>query len=333
MNRSQSQPDTTAEEQASLWAARLDGGNLSATDRTELDAWLAARPSHRSLLSAYCQFSTDLELLLPALPRPADLVAANSGSRARPRRRFWLAAIPLAAAAALTLILWPAGAAHQSDRFATSAAERQTVRLADGSRAELNAQTSLQVEINPHERRVRLAAGQALFTVTPDESRPFVVETPAGSVQVTGTVFEVRSESSRSLEVLVASGSVQVRPASTPEGRHFSPQSLTTGDRLSSGSGEIRKQKLSATQLEAALAWRQGQAVFADDSLAEALARFARYHGRGITAAPGAAELKLGGRFSLDDLDGFLADLENVLPVRVTRSLNGTIQVHLVDAG
>lgn len=333
MNRSQSQPDITAEEQASLWAARLDGGHLSASDRTALDAWLAAKPAHRNLLSAYCQFSTDLELLLPALPQPADLPAAKSNRRPRSRHRLWLAAIPLAAAAALAFVLWPGGAAHQSARFATSAAERQTVRLADGSRAELNAQTSVQVEINAHERRVRLAAGQALFTVTPDTGRPFIVETPAGSVQVTGTVFEVRSENSRSLEVLVASGSVQVRPASTPEGRHFSPQSLTAGDRLSAGSGEIRTQKLSATQLETALAWRQGQAVFADDSLAEALARFARYHGRGITAAPGAAELKLGGRFSLDDLDGFLADLENTLPVRVTRSLNGTIQVHLVDAG
>lgn len=325
---------TAAEEQASLWAARLDGGTLSATDRIALDEWLEAHPSHRGLLSAYCQFSTDLELLLPTLPKPAGLPAETAGKTPPPRRYlFWLAALPIAAAAALVVAFWPGTVPHQSDRFATSAAERQTIRLADGSRAELNAQTSVQVDITTKERRVRLAAGQALFTVAHDTARPFIVETPAGSVEVTGTVFEVRSENPRSLDVLVAKGSVQVRPAVSPEGRHFSPRSLMAGDRLSAGNGEIRTQTLSAAQLETALAWRHGQAVFADDRLDEALARFARYHGRGITAAPSAGELRLGGRFSLDDLEGFLAALESVLPVRVTRSLNGTIQVHLVDAG
>ena len=61
--------------------------------------------------------------------------------------------------------------------------------------------------------------------------------------------------------------------------------------------------------------------------LSAALARFARYHGRGITAAPEVANLSVGGRFSLDDLDGFLVALEAALPVRVTRGLSGTVQV------
>ncbi|MCW5550453.1 MAG: FecR domain-containing protein [Opitutaceae bacterium] len=332
MKPSASPSGTAADEQASLWAARLDGGTLSAADRIALDEWLEAHPSHRGLLSAYCQFSTDLELLLPALPKPADLPAATAGKTTPPRRNlFWLAAVPIAAA--FVFVFWPGTVPHQSDRYATSAAERQTIRLADGSRAELNALTSVQVDITARERRVRLAAGQALFTVTEDKARPFIVETPAGSVEVTGTVFEVRSENSHLLDVLVASGSVQVRPTVSPEGRHFAPRSLAAGDRLSAGNGEIRTQTLSTAQLDAALAWRHGQAVFADDRLDEALARFARYHGRGITAASGAGELRLGGRFSLDDLDGFLAALESVLPVRVTRSLSGTIQVHLVDAG
>jgi len=271
-------------------------------------------------------------LLLPDLPVATRMSAPEAGlSRISRRRLLWLTTLPLAAAAAFALIFWTGRPAQQFDRIATSAAQRQTVHFVDGSQAELNAQTSLQIEIGAHERRVRLASGQALFTVNQDPDRPFIVETPAGSVQVTGTVFEVRSESAQSLEVLVAAGSVQVRPAASADGRHFTPRQLTAGDRLTADNEGIQSQRLSIAQLEAALAWRQGQAVFADDSLAEALSRFARYHGRGITAAPGAGELRLGGRFSLDDLDGFLAALESVLPVRVSRSLNGTIQVHLVD--
>lgn len=62
--------------------------------------------------------------------------------------------------------------------------------------------------------------------------------------------------------------------------------------------------------------------------LSSALARFARYHGRGITAAPEVANLSVGGRYSLDDLDGFLSSLETFMPtVHVTRDLSGRVYV------
>jgi len=334
VNPSTTQPSPLADAQASLWAARLDGGELSAADRTALSDWLNADPAHRELLSTYCQFSADLELLLPTLPAAGQTSASEAGVPPISRRRLlWLTALPLATAAAFAVVIWTGRPAQQFDRIATSAAQRQTVHFVDGSRAELNAQTSLQIEIGAHERRVRLASGQALFTVSRDLGRPFIVETPAGSVQVTGTVFAVRTETSNSLDVLVAEGSVQVRPVAAPDGRHLAPRRLAIGDQFTSGVHGVSQRTLSAVELESALAWRHGQVVFADTTLAEALARFARYHGRGITAAAGTTELRLGGRFSLDDLDGFLAALEDVLPVRVSRHLNGTIQVSLADAG
>ena len=67
MNNTDSTPEFDAEDQAALWAARLDGSTLSAADRAELEAWLAKDPRHRALLSQYCQFSSDLEDYLPAL--------------------------------------------------------------------------------------------------------------------------------------------------------------------------------------------------------------------------------------------------------------------------
>ena len=38
-----------------------------------------------------------------------------------------------------------------------------------------------------------------------------------------------------------------------------------------------------------------------------ALDRFAHYYDRRVIASPAAANLRVGGRFNLDDLDGFLA--------------------------
>jgi len=323
---------TAADEAASLWAARLEGSVLSAADRTDLEAWLSADPGHRGLLSQYCQFSTDLELLLPALVATGGAaLPAPTANRRRPLLGL-AAGLTLAAAAVTAFLLWTGAPAVQQESIATPVAHRHALTLADGTQVELNAQTNLRVEITAEARRVRLASGQAFFSVSRDPARPFTVETPAGSVRVTGTQFDVRAETAGSLEVLVAEGTVQVRPADPVDGRPVAPVVLTAGERLDAGPAGLRRRTLTAGELDDALAWRSGRIVFDGVPLSEALARFARYHGQGITATPEAAQLRVGGRFSLDDLNVFLTTLEEVLPVRVSRGLNGTVQVALADA-
>ena len=331
MNPSTHHSPPAAEEQASLWAARLDGSVLSATDRLALEAWLAGDPAHRRLLSNYCQFSADLEQQLPLIEGIRELSAENLTTRETAQPFPWLrwpmmAGAALTAAAAVAVVFWQARPPDEIVNLATPVAQRQELTLADGTRIELNAQTSLHIEMGRAERHVRLAGGEAFFVVSKDPARPFIIETPAGSVRVTGTKFAVRAESGPLLEVTVAEGSVQVRPGETGGGP-ARPVTLGARDRLSAGPGGVEVQALSATKLEEVLAWRQGQIVFDAAPLREALARFARYHGRGITATAEAAELRVGGRFSLDDLDGFFAALEEVLPVQVTRDLSGTVQV------
>jgi transmembrane sensor len=326
-------PSASADEQASLWAARLDGSELSAADQRELAAWLAADPAHRPLLSSYCQFSADLEQQLPLLVGVRDELAesptASKAARPSPwlRRPIWAGAT-LAAAAALAVFLWPGRPQNHSKNLGTAVAARQEFTLPDGSRVELNAQTAAVVELTATERRVRLAGGEAFFRVAKDAARPFFVETPAGSVRVTGTEFNVRTESAASLEVTVREGSVQVR-----SGGAAAPQNLTGGDRLVRDAQQVNVARLSAGQLDDTLAWREGRIVFTDTPLREALARFARYHGRTLTATEGAALKRVGGRYSLDDLDGFLAFLEETegMGLRVSRETDGAIRVRLPD--
>lgn len=320
-------PDPVTDEQAALWAARLDGSVLSAADRTALDAWLDADPAHRTALSAYCQFSADLEQQLPLLEGikdgPAGIPPALTTAQPRPWLRWPLmAGAALSAAAAVALVLWLGRPAAQFAHLATPAAHRSAITLADGTRVELNAQTSLAVELDGRERRVRLAAGEAFFTVHQDAARPFTVETPAGSVRVTGTRFNVRTEAAAPLEVTVLEGSVSARPTGA-NGAAAAPLALAAGDQLAAGTVT----HLSDDALNRALAWRAGRIVFKDTPLREALARFARYHGCGITAAPDVAELRIGSRHNLDDLDGFFSTLEEGMELKVTRNLNGTVLV------
>ena len=321
-----SQPfDPAADERAALWAARLDGSSFSAEDRAELDAWLAASPTHRTLLSQYCQFSADLEQHLPALVESGAVsmpaIASPARRRLRSWRALWVGGFLGAATAAVALTLHLSAPDIESRNVATAVAQRQALTLSDGSRIELNAHTTLRVELARDERRVRLAQGQAFFAVSKDPKRPFIVETPSGSVRVTGTSFDVRTESAASLEVTVLEGSVQVRSGSA------APFALGAYDAISVTPAGAALESLSPNALADRLAWREGRVVFNDTPLRDALARFSRYHGRNLTAAPAVADLRIGGRFSLDDLDGFFTALEAIHPVQILRDPDGSIQV------
>lgn len=327
MSRSDHRPSSAAEKQAALWAAKLDGSHLTATDRASLDAWLASDPQHRTLLSEYCQFSADLEQQLPVLVLGGMLTLPKPAPARRPRtlRRVWVAAT-MAAAAAIVAAVWVSKPKQQIETVATSVAQQRTIDLADGSRVELNARTSLLVELGASERHVRMADGEAFFTVAKDPSRPFIVETPAGSVRVTGTVFDVHAETANAFAVTVVRGSVQVRPVGTA-GSSPAPVALRANDALTCEGGQVSVRSLDRTELDDALAWRHGEVVFDGTPLDAALAKFARYHGVSVTAAPSVARLRVGGRYQLNNLDAFLTAIEAVLPVQVSRESSGAIAV------
>jgi transmembrane sensor len=310
-----------AEEQAALWAAKLDGSELDAADHAALDAWLAEHASHRDLLSRYCQFSADLEGQLPALVASGAVTMPVTKARRAPRFA-WFAGLAFAAAAAVAVVVWQGQPRLESRNVATAVAQRQSLTLADGTKVQLNAQTVLRVEMKRNERHVLLASGEAFFTVSKDPQRPFIVDTPAGSVRVTGTMFNVRSEAATQLEVTVAEGSVQVRTSETGKAAS-GPVPLTAGDRLTAGPEGPTVQALSPSAIEDALAWREGRIVFNGVPLSEAAERFARYHGRGVKVIGKAAAERVSGRYPLDDFDGFMASIESFLPIQVRSESSG----------
>ncbi len=328
MNGHTPTPGRGSDEQAALWAARLEGSALSEADRSALGAWLGEDPSHAGLLESYQQFSSDVGQLLPRLASQGLLPTAP----ARRRRSPWLLAAGGLAAAGLALAAilaaWPG---PSSESLVTTAGQRRAFTLADGSRVELNANTSLLVENGRSERRVRLANGEAFFVVSKDKDRPFIVDTPAGSVRVTGTIFNVRTQSSSDLDVTVVEGSVQVRAGSSGS-LADGPVHLGAGSELTEAPGAgVRVRALGNADVDDAVAWRRGEIVLKGAPLSEALARFAHYHGRLISASPAAASVAVGGRYHLDDLDGFLSDITRSFKVRVTQEPGGAVRVSTAD--
>jgi transmembrane sensor len=304
------------EEEASLWAARLRGRGMSDQDHAALEAWLDADPEHRHVLGRYRDLSGQLDAKLG--PVLESITVVQAGAR---RRRWRMVGKALAAAAglAIAITVW----SHRSQDFATKTAERHGATLADGSHIELNAQTSLAIDFRSGERHVRLTHGEALFSVAKDPARPFVVETPAGVVRVTGTVFNVRATHDERVEVTVLEGTVRLR-ATSPA---VADEAVTPGHQATMSSDRIALRTLPGDAAQDVAAWRLGQAIFNDTPLAEVVERFAAYQTRTVTVDPAAAELQLGGRYSLDDLDGLLRTIERLLPVRVLRGADGAVRI------
>ena len=313
------------DEQAAYWSARLEGDVLEASERAELDAWLAQSPAHRAALSDYCQFSADLEEQLPQLVASGAVKMPAPGAPTQSRSFWSLPRVSLglcAAAAAVAVGLWTVRPASPVQTIAAPIGQRSSFTLNDGTRVELNAQTSLRFVASAHERRVQLSGGEAIFMVTKDATRPFIVETTAGSVRVTGTVFNVRSDAAAgAFEVTVVEGSVEVRPANRGA---QSPFPLTANQQLTARADGVSVNPLSPVALEEALAWRRGLIVFNDVPLSEVAARFAQYHGRVITVAPELADERVGGRYALDDLMGFLSGMASALSIQLDVGADGS---------
>jgi len=333
MNEPYQFPDTATEEQASLWAARLEGKSLTAAERAELEAWLSGDPARRTALSAFCRLSSRLDRAVSELLASGSIeVHYTEEAPSRAKVAAWGLATAAMAAVAVAAAIWMFGLTGRAETLSTPSGLRQEFTLSDGTRIELNANTSVVVEVGRSERRVKLANGEAFFVVSKDKSRPFIVDTPAGSVRVTGTIFNVLTETASQLDVTVVEGSVQVKPDGAAGTQSPGPVGLGAGDKLSASAASVTLSKLTVADLDDALAWRQGKVVCNMMPLSEALALFAHYHGRSITVTPGAAALHVGGRYSLDDLDGFLAQLELVQQdhkVRVEHGSAGSIRVSL----
>lgn len=330
MNSSESRRHVLADEQAAVWAARLDGGSLEAAERAKLEAWLSESSTHRAALSDYCQLSADLEEQLPQLVASGavSLPAPSPSLRRRPKL-LRVATLALAAAAVLSVGIWVALPSPQVQNVATAVAQRRVETLADGTRVELNAHTSLRFENSTSERRVRLGGGEALFSVAKDHSRPFIVETLSGSIRVTGTVFNIRNEPAAThLQVTVLEGSVYVRPSALGDSGSAKAFSLTPGEQLTAGLSGVEVHALTRGAIDDVVAWREGAVVFKGVPLHEVAARFAHYHGRRIFVHPSVANESVGGRFGLDDFGALIAALEVALPVKVAYDVSGAVTIH-----
>jgi transmembrane sensor len=317
---------TARDEQAAYWHLKLQEPQVSAEEIQAALEW-QADPQNRAALDKVAAFWN-------AWPAGAGAPRAESPHGARLWGRISRTGWRVAAASVLELalgagfLLYPARdeiriTVHE---YATPVGQIDTVVLSDGTQVTLGGATSLHVRYAGHIRHVQLSSGEALFEVTEDAARPFIVEMPNGSVRVLGTQFNVH-RGPDAATVTVLEGNVRVTP---PEWSAGTAVELAARQQLSLGTDGRLGAVSSVNETEVG-SWRSGRLVFTEQTLRSVVADLNRYSQQPVLIGdPALAEIRISGTAKMDQFDAWLDALGTMLDVRVIRDENG---VRLDSAG
>ena len=333
-------------DEASFWFVECRGGDLQEAGRLEFDAWLRRSPEH---LRAYLEVAAlwnagpsldptnkwDAETLIAEAARDpdnvvalnqyaADATAQTSLSRPAvhndpPRKRrfvqlpgrgaFILAASLAGVLSAVAVWFW---LLMSPSVYTTGIGEQRLLKLADSSTVEINSRSRIRVRYSKDERSVDLLAGQALFHVAKDSTRPFIVKVGATRVRAVGTQFDIYKKD-RATVVTVVEGRVAVADSAP------APIVVSSGEQLIVTSQLARL--ADHANIAASTAWTQHQIVFDSATVAEAAEEFNRYNSRQVIIDdPESYPFHISGIFSSTDPESLVRFLRVRPDVRVTET-------------
>lgn len=329
--------DAALRDVAARWVVRQDR-RLTTAETAEFEAWLSANPQHAQ---AFVDAKSSWHFFrnLGTTVRRAPVVSA---------RRKWPVATGVAAAAALALAFFSFERNFRSptaaiDQPAPVLSEQAGMRvLKDGSVVRLKDGAQIVEASTDRERRVRLLGGDAFFIVAKHQSRPFFVEAGGVTVRAVGTAFAVRC-APQTVDVVVTEGIVDVSPpevevVSQPAASlQVAPAIVRAGNRariervVANGrQALVAVTAISGDEIDRTLAWSGRMLELAGATLEELVAEFSRRSGQ--TLRLGDATLKgvrVGGRFPVDDVDGFVRALEEIYQIKCERQSDGAFVLKL----
>jgi transmembrane sensor len=304
------QHDDPIDEQAAAWAVRV--GDPEFADWDGFTAWLERDPAHAA---AYDRVAAAVADATEAVASHVAPLAANDDAPA-PRlflRRGAVAAVAAVLVIATSIGLWPGQGGMQT--IATAPGETRLIALADGSSIELAGDSRIALD-SDNPRFAALEQGRGLFTITHDESDPFVLDVGTDRLVDAGTVFDVQLRAA-ALVVAVAEGAVIFNPA-TQDVR------IEPGQLLESARGTDRF-VVRAIAREQVGEWRTGRLTFESVSIAQLAADLTSMSGIAFAAAPASAGVEVSGSLLIAPIRADPASLGPLLGLDVRRSGSGWV--------
>jgi transmembrane sensor len=275
-------PRTTIEDEAIAWVIRQRDPGFAGWDSFML--WLEEDPMHAQVYDEMAVADQDMAALVSPAPRPLAPPARRAPSR-RMAMGWGAVAASLVAVAGYSVLI-PAASTYAVE---TEAGGRQSVRLADGSRIDLNGATKVMLD-RENPRFAQLERGEALFTVIHDERRPFIVKTGGATLTDAGTAFNVVRGGSVT-EVSVSEGIVIY-------GKGDEQVTLPIGHSLRAVDG--RRAEAGRTDPGAVAAWREGRLIYSGAAFATVADDLSRNLGVPVSAAAGVGSRRFSGVILLD---------------------------------
>jgi transmembrane sensor len=310
---------TEAEREASGWIVRIKAHDVTDRERQEFEAWRNADPANAK---AYAK----MERTWSIVSSMKHLKGRATANNAAPSRRTWTAPALALAASALLAIGALAWFTQQPDRgtaqhVETASGELRTITLTDGSTIELSAGSEASLQVTDDERRVDFTSGYALFDVTHDPERPFVVHTPRGDIRVLGTSFVI-SVSETQVRTTVLRGSVSGVAARTGVLSMLGPREAVTAaanqEILLDDEG-AQVVAIAAEIIPRRLAWQDHMLAFDGETLNEAIAQVSQQTGwRFELQDPALGEMRVGGYVQADP-EAFIELLSTSLDLEARR--------------
>jgi transmembrane sensor len=305
--------------EAASWHTRICRG-LSGAQRHAFEAWISEPVNAREFRAQRALLDGVMELK----GRPcADVLGSVRDAKPAFSWAPWTVWASGAATAAVILALavgWSAlrSSGYVAQTYRTVTGQVRDVVLPDGSIVGLNTQTELEWVGNPHDRRVRLIRGEAYFQVVHDPSRPFRIMLAHSQVQVLGTRFDVYQMANGDVRVSVISGTVAVEALDNGLNAPSWSRRLTSGQQIEySPVGLVAD--VHSIIAPKVIRWRQGMLETQGEPLKDFVSDLSRYTTERIVIAdPRAATQKVGGAFSVHNIDDTLDRLRRIAPVTVT---------------
>jgi transmembrane sensor len=302
---------------AADWWARLRDSEPADETILQWLAWMEADARHAEAYEEVCRLGERLQSV-DAVTRARLLreVAVPA-----PRHRWAAAGLAIAASLVLAVLGWRLAMqprAGAPEHYASAIGQDRDIRLADGSTVALGGASNLTVRYAGARRDIALDAGEAFFTVTHDQRRPFVVAAGPVEIEDLGTAFNVRRTGDR-VVVAVTEGRVRVQsPGDKRAGKEAGGKELRAGQQAvyEPRSGVFSISPVTAAQ---ALAWRDNRLEFVDEPLSVVIANVNRYSRRPIQIAdPRLGQLSFTGTVKINTIDSWIGALPRVFPVQVS---------------
>jgi transmembrane sensor len=314
-------------ERASEWFVLMRESAVSAGEREQFVGWLLASPQHAGAYIEIAKLWGDASQVNPLLdvsidPRtssnitrfPGYLTAEDAPPPAREFSRPLRMVAGLLFATAICLGLWLKLTSGVT--YSDGPAEQRSITLEDGSVVRLDSSSKLIVRFSKRRRTLELIEGQALFQVTHDPERPFIVTSGGASVRAVGTEFNVNGLSERTV-VTVVEGKVRLSGPARLQNASVSKGQQASIDRH----GQVEMQ--ADADVAASTGWLQHRLIYQGSRLGEVVEEFNRHNRVPIVLADRRlTDMRINAIFRTTDSASLLQFLGGLEGVRVERRSN-----------